>query len=1163
MSPKVRPGQIITFYSYKGGTGRSMALANVAWILASNGYCVLTLDWDLEAPGLHRYFHPFLLDKDLTSTDGLIDFVNKFAVEAMTPKKAGDESSSEWYLPHANLNRYATTLDWKFPSDGRLDFIPAGRQGPAYSTRVTSFDWQAFYTRFGGGAFLDAAKRKMIEEYDYVLIDSRTGVSDTSGICTVHMPDILVVCFTLNNQSIDGAAAVARSVDEQRPDTGFQIFPIPMRIENSEKDKLELRWALAKSSFALFPKSMASVEREDYWKDVQVPYVGYYAYEEILATFGDSPDGPRPLLPSFERLATRLTGGKVTRFEVGPEAERLSILTKFEGKTLNKQLRTEVSPSRLHYVSQKLFGRDKELAALDAAWEAARSGKSPRAYVITLVAWGGAGKTSLVAHWMARLAADDWRGAERVFDWSFFSQGSRSGTVSADTFIAAALKFFGDELTAQSGASPWDKGARLAQLVSERPSLLVLDGIEALQHPPGPLFGKLKDPAVEVLLKGLAQRNLGLCIITSRQQVDDLASFHKITSADWELENLSIRAGVELLKSLGVRGTETEFRDLVKEVDGHALTMNLLGRYLAGAHQGDIRRRDRVQFEKADARFAGGETFRTMAVYERWLAEGGKEGTRALAVLRLLGLFDRPATADSLMVLRREPAIPDLTEPLIGLAEDDWNFAISALQESGLISIQTGQSAVRNSQPTVDAHPLIREYFAKQLRENNPDAWRLAHRRLYEYLSDNTKDKPEPTLEDLQPLYQAVAHGCQAGLEREACDMVYYARILRRDEYYSTTRLGAMGSDLGAIAQFFETPWIHVSSALTEADQAWLMSQAAFRLRALGRLTEAVEPMRAGLENLVKQQSWKNAAASAGNLSELELTLGEVDRAVGDAEESVAYADLSGDRFLSGQTGGTHADALHQAGRRAEAEVRFRDAEQIQAERQPDYPLMYALQGFRYCDLLLTEVERAAWQTILQLETRNSELETASASCRSVSKRALQTLQWSKETYSSLLTIALDHLTLGRARLYAVILDFSLSLPGRLLREDPVPVEISLAWKELDDAVLGLRRAGTQDHLPRGLLTRAWRRSLTGTRTGAESAQTDLDEAWEIAERGPMKLFMADIHLYRARLFHGVKPYPWTSPQEDLAEARKLIEQCGYWRRKEELEDAEAAAKNW
>jgi hypothetical protein len=70
-----------------------------------------------------------------------------------------------------------------------------------------------------------------------------------------------------------------------------------------------------------------------------------------------------------------------------------------------------------------------------------------------------------------------------------------------------------------------------------------------------------------------------------------------------------------------------------------------------------------------------------------------------------------------------------------------------------------------------------------------------------------------------------------------------------------------------------------------------------------------------------------------------------------------------------------------------------------------------------------------------------------------------------------------------------------------------------------DHVVSGLSRAGTQHMIPHGLLTRAWLRSLTGSRTGSESAQSDLDEAWEIAERGPMPLFLADIHLYRARLF--------------------------------------------
>ena len=155
-----------------------------------------------------------------------------------------------------------------------------------------------------------------------------------------------------------------------------------------------------------------------------------------------------------------------------------------------------------------------------------------------------------------------------------------------------------------------------------------------------------------------------------------------------------------------------------------------------------------------------------------------------------------------------------------------------------------------------------------------------------------------------------------------------------------------------------------------------------------------------------------------------------------------------------------------------------------------------------------------------------------------------------------LLDEAFDHLTLGSAAIYeAVLQGFSLN-PCR------APLQL---------AVGGLRRAGHLEFLALGLLTRASLRSIIGARIGPESAQADLDEAWEIAERGPMPLFLANIHLHRARLFHAVIPYPWptdsagnlSGPKDDLAAARHLIEKHGYWRRKEELEDAEAAAKTW
>jgi tetratricopeptide (TPR) repeat protein len=396
-----------------------------------------------------------------------------------------------------------------------------------------------------------------------------------------------------------------------------------------------------------------------------------------------------------------------------------------------------------------------------------------------------------------------------------------------------------------------------------------------------------------------------------------------------------------------------------------------------------------------------------------------------------------------------------------------------------------------------------------------------------------------------------VAHGCQAGLQQGACESVYRDRIQRGGEAYSTKKLGALGSDLGAVACFFETPWSRVSPALTEAAQAWLLNEAAFRLRALGRLTEAIEPMRAGVERAARLGDWKNAAIHSNNLSELELTLGEVAAAVKDAEQSVTYADRSGDTFQRMSRRTTHADALHQAGRRTEAEARFREAEQMQAKSAPQYPLLYSLRGFQYCDVLLAEAEREAGKA--QGEVKQ---EALLAKCRAVSERAAQTLKW-VTTQNWLLDIALDHLTLGRAALYAAILE-SRSRRGESAPPPPAsPPGLASAATEFDHAVSGLRRSGYQYYLPLGLLTRAWLRSLTGPATGPDSAQSDLDEAWEIADRGSMPLFLADIHLYRARLFHHAKPYPWQSPQHDLDEARRLIVKHGYLRGKEELEDAE------
>jgi cellulose biosynthesis protein BcsQ/tetratricopeptide (TPR) repeat protein len=312
-----RVGEVITFFSYKGGTGRTMALANVAWILASQGKRVLVVDWDLEAPGLQRFFHPFIEEELLNSTDGVVDILMDYARAATQHT----DRSENWHLPYARVMPHAVSLDWAFAGEGTLDIIPAGRPGRGYSNALAGFQWDNFYHRLGGSQLFTAMRDDMRRNYDYTLIDSRTGLSDIAGICTVRFPDTVVDCFTLSTLSIEGAAAVARSIDEQQ-DRDIRILPVPMRVEDGEQGKLESGRALARSAFTGFPRGLARADQQRYWGDVEIPYKPYYAYEETLATFGDEPRLANSLLAAYERLTAAVTRNEVREFPSLPDGLR-------------------------------------------------------------------------------------------------------------------------------------------------------------------------------------------------------------------------------------------------------------------------------------------------------------------------------------------------------------------------------------------------------------------------------------------------------------------------------------------------------------------------------------------------------------------------------------------------------------------------------------------------------------------------------------------------------------------------------------------------------------------------------------------------------------------------------------------------------------------------
>lgn len=317
-------GRVVTFYSFKGGTGRTMALANIAWILAANGKRVLVVDWDLEAPGLHHYFHPFLDPDALAATTGLMDLLHDYAWAATT----GPARDGSWHVPYARVEPHALsvapeTFGAQFMDGGSLDLLSAGRPDHSYAASVSTFEWDNFYERLGGSVFLDALRDDMKATYEYVLIDSRTGFSDSADICTIQMPDVLVDCFTLTRGSLQGAVAVARAVPQEQGVRGIRVLPVPMRVDDGGGQRTDAARAMAKAAFeGMMPTWLSAEDGTDYWGQVEIPYRPLYAYEEMLAAFGEESGSDGSLLSAYERLTAVISDGEVTELPPVPESVR-------------------------------------------------------------------------------------------------------------------------------------------------------------------------------------------------------------------------------------------------------------------------------------------------------------------------------------------------------------------------------------------------------------------------------------------------------------------------------------------------------------------------------------------------------------------------------------------------------------------------------------------------------------------------------------------------------------------------------------------------------------------------------------------------------------------------------------------------------------------------
>jgi cellulose biosynthesis protein BcsQ len=265
---------IVTFYAYKGGTGRTMALANVACLLAKAGRRVLAVDFDLEAPGVWRYFEEF--QRGLDRRRGMVDLLL-----AQSRHRPGETAAPDWrdYTTRVRIGGESVTL------------ITSGEQDDGYPARVLGFDWAEFFRDHGGGQFFERLRDEWNREYDFVLIDSRTGITDIGGICTIALPDMIVPVFTANHQNLDGVVDTLRRAQRGRQALGYDrppalVLPVLSRFDSRTELESANEWlSRAASMLGEFYADWLprSVEPRVALERTKLPHIAYFGFGERLA----------------------------------------------------------------------------------------------------------------------------------------------------------------------------------------------------------------------------------------------------------------------------------------------------------------------------------------------------------------------------------------------------------------------------------------------------------------------------------------------------------------------------------------------------------------------------------------------------------------------------------------------------------------------------------------------------------------------------------------------------------------------------------------------------------------------------------------------------------------------------------------------------------------
>jgi len=560
--------------------------------------------------------------------------------------------------------------------------------------------------------------------------------------------------------------------------------------------------------------------------------------------------------------------------------------------------------------------------------------KSPDVRVGALISWGGVGKSALVRKWYDSLEINKIR-PDGIFWWGFYPNAY------LEQFLNALLRYVsGGQIEPDNIKSTWEKTERIKEYIHRGKYLIVLDGLEQMQKgQPGNEFGRMMHGEMTELLGYMADgpKAEGLCLITTRYTMKDLDDWENSGYENLELTDLSEPDALLMLRNRGVEGDDEQIKEVIERYKEHALSLTLLAGYLKKHYKGDIEQAPGEEFVLNDRK-----RFKDVDKLLRKYAEKMSEAERVF--LNIFSLFRQDVTEDDFTgVFRKEIEDAKFNDVLVKMDKLDFRDLIEGLVDWRLI-------ACDEAKKTYSIHPLIKGYFETDFEEEDK---KLCHKRIYQYFGEAVPEEAE-TLEQMQPLFEQVYHGCGAGLYDEVWSNVYWEKIQRKQAFH-VHQIGAWETDLSLVRTFFPKGDLsQIPLVSKKSDQGRLLNEAGLALKNTGRPKEAEEPIKTAIHLYIEDNEIANVSAGYINMAELQFLSGEIGSGLESAKKALEMSEKAKSGWYTLVSKAYFGWILHLTGENKKADKEFREADELQIKFDPDGDRLYGLRGINYADFLIS-----------------------------------------------------------------------------------------------------------------------------------------------------------------------------------------------------------------